>query len=174
MKNKTVLDACCGGRMCWFDKNNSNVLFIDNRKEEHVLCDGRSFTISPDRIVDFTNMPFKDCSFKLILFDPPHAKTFGKTSWNTKKYGMLNENWKETINKGFSECWRVLDYNGTLIFKWSDVDIKLKEVLSCFKIKPLFGHTTTRNLRTHWLVFFKDLTGNAGERERRNESFSGL
>lgn len=32
MKNK-ILDACCGSRMFWFDKNNPNVLFMDKRNE---------------------------------------------------------------------------------------------------------------------------------------------
>ncbi len=29
--NKPILDACCGSRMFWFDKNNPNVEFCDNR-----------------------------------------------------------------------------------------------------------------------------------------------
>jgi len=28
---KIILDACCGGRMFWFDKKNPNTLFVDNR-----------------------------------------------------------------------------------------------------------------------------------------------
>ena len=32
MKNdKLRLDACCGSRMFWFDKQNPNVLFVDKR-----------------------------------------------------------------------------------------------------------------------------------------------
>ncbi|HGZ2460509.1 TPA: SAM-dependent methyltransferase, partial [Enterococcus faecalis] len=28
---KRILDACCGSRMFWFDKQNEQVLFMDNR-----------------------------------------------------------------------------------------------------------------------------------------------
>lgn len=157
MTEKQVLDPCCGSRMFWFDKNNNIVEFCDIRKENHILCDGRKLLINPDKIADFRNLPHKDNSFNLIVFDPPHMKTFGKTSWMAKKYGVLDkENWKDHLSKGFDECWRVLSCGGTLIFKWNVTDIKLKEVLSCFSQKPLFGQTTTINLKTHWIVFYKE------------------
>ncbi|HGZ2460521.1 TPA: SAM-dependent methyltransferase, partial [Enterococcus faecalis] len=28
---KKILDVCCGSRMFWFDKQNDQVLFMDNR-----------------------------------------------------------------------------------------------------------------------------------------------
>lgn len=31
---KLILDACCGGRMFYFDKNNPNVLFADIRNQK--------------------------------------------------------------------------------------------------------------------------------------------
>lgn len=33
-KNKKILDACCGSKMFWFDKNNPNVEFCDTRTME--------------------------------------------------------------------------------------------------------------------------------------------
>ena len=153
---KEVLDPCCGSRMFWFDKSNEGVLFADIRDESHILCDGRKLNIKPDEIVDFRDMPFSDRSFKLIVFDPPHLMNAGETSWMAKKYGVLNKaSWEDDITKGFNECWRVLDFGGTLIFKWNETQIKLKEVMACFSQKPLFGQTTTQNLKTHWIVFFK-------------------
>ena len=38
---KKVLDACCGSRMFWLDKNDDRAHFNDIRKESHILCDGR-------------------------------------------------------------------------------------------------------------------------------------
>ena len=154
---KKVLDPCCGGRMFYFDKSNEKVLFADNRQENDFICsDGRRITISPDIISDFRNMPFDDKSFKLIIFDPPHFKSAGPNSYMAKKYGKLNkDSWRADLSKGFNECWRVLDCGGTLIFKWNETQIKLREVLQCFSKKPLFGHTTTQSLKTHWIVFFK-------------------
>ena len=48
LQGKSILDACCGSRMFWFDKSNKNVLFADIRQEEHTLCDGRPLKIQPD------------------------------------------------------------------------------------------------------------------------------
>ena len=154
---KEILDPCCGSKMFWFDKNNPSVLFADCRVEEHILCDGRKLVISPEKVIDFREMPYKDKSFNLIVFDPPHMKTLGKKSWMAKKYGVLDEHWKESLRRGFNECWRVLSLGGTLIFKWNVSEIKLREVLDCFSEKPLFGHTTTINLKTHWIVFYKGM-----------------
>ena len=52
---KEILDACCGSRMFHFDKNNPNVLYMDNRKTEDILCDGRKLIVNPDIIADFRN-----------------------------------------------------------------------------------------------------------------------
>ena len=57
---KRILDACCGSRMFWFDKNNPNVIYADNREVETKLCDGRLLVIKRDEIIDFRNMPYKD------------------------------------------------------------------------------------------------------------------
>lgn len=77
----------------------------------------------------------------------------GENSWIAKKYGKLNsESWKNDIEQGFNECMRVLKSNGTLIFKWNEEQIKLKDVLATIKYKPLFGNKRTK---THWLVFMK-------------------
>lgn len=156
--NPLVLDACCGSRMFWFDKTNPDVIFMDKRsetvmsKDRHLL---RKIEINPDLIADFTDMPFPDNSFYLVVFDPPHLKTLGKTSWLAKKYGKLPENWEQVINKGFKECMRVLKPNGTLIFKWNEHEIKVKDVLSVIPYKPLFGHTTGRSGKTLWMAFMK-------------------
>ena len=31
MGNKKILDACCGSRMFWFDKENEKTVYMDNR-----------------------------------------------------------------------------------------------------------------------------------------------
>lgn len=156
MKDSAViLDACCGSKMFWFHKNNPDVLFTDNRKEDHILCDGRTLSVRPDVVMDFTALQFPDSRFKLVVFDPPHMNTLGKTSWMAKKYGVLTDDWRQVIKDGFNECWRVLDTNGVLIFKWSDVDIKVSDLLKVIDQKPLFGHRTMINNRTIWMVFMK-------------------
>jgi ubiquinone/menaquinone biosynthesis C-methylase UbiE len=148
-----ILDACCGSRMFWFDKQNEDVTFMDIRELDDVLSDGRKLVVKPDVLGDFRKMPFEDNSYYLVVFDPPHLLRAGEGSWLAKKYGKLNESWKEDITKGFNECMRVLKPNGTLIFKWNEDQVKLSEVLACFDRKPLFGN---RRSKTHWLVFMKE------------------
>lgn len=68
-----VLDACCGSRMFWFDKEDPRALFMDNRTvDNELLCDNRRLTVKPDVVADFTAIPFEDESFSLVVFDPPH------------------------------------------------------------------------------------------------------
>jgi hypothetical protein len=152
---KKILDACCGSRMCWFDKNNPDVIYNDIRDEDDVLCDGRELHIHPDTQYDFTNLPFEDEKFHLILFDPPHLRRVGDKSWMIKKYGRLDEDWKKQIKNGFDECMRILVKNGILIFKWNEKQISLNQVLDCIGIKPLFGHTSGRSGKTIWMCFMK-------------------
>lgn len=152
---KFILDACCGGRMFWFDKQNQNVLYVDIRTEEHILCDGRGLSIKPDMEVDFTKMPFDDNTFKMVVFDPPHMNRLGKSSWMAKKYGVLKYSWEDDIRNGFNECIRVLDNYGTLIFKWNESQITTKRILEVINAKPLFGHTTGRQSKTIWMAFMK-------------------
>lgn len=68
---KRILDACCGSRMFWFDKQNGEVLYMDNRQIHDTLCDGRKLEIKPDVVADFRNIPFGDNTFYLVVFDPP-------------------------------------------------------------------------------------------------------
>lgn len=151
-----ILDPCCGSKMMWFDREDPRAMFCDVRAEEHTLCDGRVMRVNPRTVADFRNIPFPDASFNLIAFDPPHLNSAGKKSWIRKKYGALNRlTWSEDLSKGFDECWRVLKPGGTLIFKWNETQIKLRDVLRCFSKRPAFGHTTTHNLKTHWIVFYK-------------------
>lgn len=151
---KLVLDACCGSRMFWFDKRNENALFMDNRVLNDVLCDGRSLEVRPDLVADFTDMPFEDNSFYLVVFDPPHIKC-GENSWTAKKYGCLEDGWEELLRKGFSECFRVLKPYGTLIFKWNETDIPVKKIIKLAEQKPLFGHKSGKRSLTHWITFMK-------------------
>ncbi len=71
------------------------------------------------------------------------------------KYGCLKGDWKTTLEKGFSECFRVLDPDGVLIFKWSEVQIPLREILPLSPYPPIFGSRAGKNGITHWLCFMK-------------------
>jgi ubiquinone/menaquinone biosynthesis C-methylase UbiE len=150
--SKRVLDACCGSRMFWFDKQNPDVIFADNRELETTLCDGRKLLVKPDIKMDFRNMPYKDNSFKVVVFDPPHLIHAGVKSWLRQKYGVLPEDWPAYLKKGFDECMRVLEPDGLLIFKWNEQQISFSKVLKLFGQNPLLGD---QRGMTRWVVFMK-------------------
>lgn len=158
-----VLDPCCGSRMFWYDKDNPDVVFGDQRSETSIVTDQshgriggtRTLRIEPDVLLDFRDLPYPDASFKLVAFDPPHLERAGPRSWLAAKYGKLGADWREDLRKGFSECFRVLDADGVLVFKWNETQVKVKEVLALTPVSPLFGHLTGHRAMTHWYVFMK-------------------
>jgi len=141
--------------MFWFDKADDRALFGDIRSETVELCDGRQLTIAPDIEMDFRDLPFDDDTFRLVVFDPPHLKRVGATSWTAAKYGALLPTWRDDLEAGFSECFRVLRPGGVLIFKWNEDQIPVREILALTPHKPLFGHRSGRASKTHWIAFIK-------------------
>ena len=141
--------------MCWFDKNNAMATFMDIREEEYTLCDGRTLQVKPDIVADFRNIPFADDSFYLVLFDPPHLKHLGQSSWLAKKYGRLLPSWEDDIKQGFNECMRVLRPYGTLVFKWNEQQITASKIIDIIGQKPLFGHYSGKGGKTIWMCFMK-------------------
>lgn len=146
----------------WFDKKNPSVIFGDKRNETLTVTDRshrqdgvRLLRIEPDCLMDFRAMPFKDGSFKMVAFDPPHIERAGPKSWLAAKYGKLSVDWRSDLRSGFSECFRVLEINGVLVFKWNETQIKLKEILELTPYVPMFGQVSGRLGMTHWLVFMK-------------------
>lgn len=146
---------CCGSRMFWFDKADPRALFIDKRNENHTLCDGRQLRVQPDIQADFTKLPFANESFQMVVFDPPHLTTAGDKGWQFKKYGRLGSNWEQELAQGFREAFRVLEPNGTLIFKWNETQIKTSRILKLTPEKPVVGHISGKRANTHWMCFLK-------------------
>jgi len=105
--------------------------------------------------MDFRALPYPDSTFHLVAFDPPHLLRAGPRSWLAAKYGKLGTDWRDDLGKGFAECFRVLKPNGTLVFKWNETQIKLREVLALTPHQPLFGNTAGKKNGTHWIVFMK-------------------
>lgn len=148
-----VLDVCCGPRGMWFDKKDERALFMDIRSGEYQLtCQKKALEVKPDVFGDFRSLDYKDETFYLVVFDPPHLKRYSESDI-TKRFGKLSSDWQNDISKGFAECFRVLKKNGVLIFKWSESQYKIGDVLKLTDEKPLFGHKTTKT--THWVTFMK-------------------
>ena len=102
-----VLDACCAGRMMWFNKDHPAALYMDKRAEvvkweadetipgkDAKKHRARELVIAPDVVADFTAMPFPEESFSLVVFDPPHFNSLGENSRLAKTYGRLVGDWE--------------------------------------------------------------------------------
>jgi len=163
---KKILDVCCGPRGMWFDKFDERALFLDKRSDEftwHHPSGNRHDIINPDEIGDFTNIQKPDNSFYLVVFDPPHIPQEKPTGRIVFRYGHLAGDWKQMLQKGFSECFRVLKPNGVLIFKWNECRVPIKEILCLTNEKPLFGHKSGKAMNTHWICFMKEESPVLGE-----------
>ena len=167
VKGKKILDVTCGSRTIWFQKNEPRTIYCDKRREEWegdfgnaLRNDGRKkhrhLVIDPDVQCDFTDLPFADDHFALVVFDPPHITNLTEASWMRKSYGSLDGNWQEMIREGFQECMRVLKPDGVLVFKWSDISVSTREILNIIGEEPLFGHRSGKKMNTHWMCFMKE------------------
>ena len=159
---KFILDPCCAGKMMWNNKNHPNVIYGDIRRaEKGHLKQQPNHSIVPDIILDFRRMPFGDKSLKLVVFDPPNLTTnhASEDSIMAKKFGcLIAETWQSDLEKGFNECWRVLEDFGVLIFKWNNARISYQEVLRVIKKEPLFQNILRKNPtlgHTYWACFMK-------------------
>lgn len=162
MMTKKILDVTCGSRTIWFNKNHPAAIYCDVRDEE---CTGvwkstnrdleRTCIVHPDVLCDFTDIPFPDNSFALVVFDPPHLRRVGENAWMRKKYWQLGENWREMLHDGFRECMRVLKPDGVLIFKWAETQIPAADVWAAIGERPLFGHHSGKKSQTFWGCFMK-------------------
>ena len=165
MSDSKILDVTCGDRTIWFQKHEPHTIYCDKRREEwegdfgKVLNNGkkkhRHLVIDPDVQCDFTDLPFQDNCFPLVVFDPPHIKNLTEKSWMRKAYGSLDEGWEPMIRKGFEECMRVLKPDGVLIFKWSDISVSTRDIIKVIGQEPLFGHRSGKKMNTHWMCFMK-------------------
>lgn len=155
-----ILDACCGGRMWWWDKAHPLAVYMDNRvAPPGSRGDRPNWEIKPDVIGDFRAMPFADETFRLVVFDPPHIVREKPSGNVATQYGALQgDTEQEDLRAGFSECWRVLTNGGTLVLKWAG---GLERVERHFPAPPIVGtrpgSRSVGALGTRWFIFYKPL-----------------
>lgn len=162
-----ILDATCGFKGIWYQKNHPFVTFLDKRKEkirhktENMKFKSvRTYNINPDIVADWTKtLPFDDNYFDMVIFDPPHIVSNRRKKGNMEsEYGVLyNDNWKDVLSKGIEELFRVLKQDGVFVFKWCETtnQTKIENILKLFSYKPLFGTRTGQANKNHWVLFLK-------------------
>ena len=160
-----ILDATAGSRSIWYQKNHPFVTFMDQRNEvintkhkDVKFKNSRIIRVNPDIQAKWECLPFKDESFDVVVFDPPHIFGNRGTIWSglELRYGKFyNDNWKEIMRKGIKELFRSLKTNGIFIFKWAESHKKITEVLKLFPYQPLMGTRTGQANKNHWILFVK-------------------
>ena len=163
-----ILDATCGGRSIWLpgNKDREDTLYIDNREESPGFAEEGTdyeqyYSVEPESVEDYRDLPYNDESFNLVVFDPPHVVTDGGMEQLSgivqRRYGALRaETWQSDLEQGFEELWRVLKPGGSMVFKFADNHVDFRDVLELAPTDPLFGTTTKKgNTETRWFVFYK-------------------
>ena len=163
-----ILDATCGMRSIWFEKNHPFVTYLDIRNGDYIYQDKKKkhkpkiYHIKPDVVADWTKkIPFEDNYFDMVVFDPPHVVCNIASGDMIIRYGHLTKNnWEYVLKKGVIELFRVLKTNGVFILKFAETKnlgfkIPLKNVISFFPYPPLFGTRTGNSNNNHWIVFLK-------------------
>jgi len=140
-------------------------------KKNKGLTDGQ-LAILADRSARTISMWKRKCGIIKDGYQKPPRKAKGTLpdDWDTKErftelydkmginaIGLLlnKDTWKEDIVAGFNECWRVLEDNGVMIFKWNNANKKASELIKAFPVRPLFGDFTGKTGATIWMTFIK-------------------
>lgn len=171
-QNKTILDPCFVAQEKWeLSKTQERVLSIllsdnfsnllsEKARQRYVikrLCDGRALNIRPDQIIDFRNLPYPDSYFNFVLFEPPYFVNDGSNSRAASKYGRLDKKTLlDDVRVGFSEAFRVLNPQGSLVLKWPEKDVTVGEIQKLAPSRPVNVYKTGRKIGTHWNLFLKE------------------
>jgi len=160
-----ILDATSDLREMWFQKTDPGTIYMDRfkgiRQTRGLGWEAEFKEVKVDVLADNRFIPFRDNTFDLAIYDPPHRITrvrfsdFKEGGIYEKKYGTLEPDfWDVDMSRAARECFRVLKPGGFLIFKWSEHDRSLQACLPLFEHLPLFGSWTQS--KTWFLVFRKD------------------
>ena len=164
-----ILDATCGTKSMWFQKNHPLVTYMDKRSGNFLYwnktkAEKTVVKINPDVVSEWKDMPFDNNHFDMVLFDPPHIIQKGDSKNPIKMevyYSYLpKDSWREILKDGIDELFRVLKPEGVFVFKWAETKVSIDEILKLFPYPPIFGNRTkdlnkAKNDTVHWLLFLK-------------------
>jgi len=162
-----ILDATCGFRGIWYQKNHPFVTFMDIKKgniirmSEHTkVKDRRFWKCNPDVVSDWKDAPFPDNYFDMIIFDPPHLiLERGKKLPNMAEvYGYLyKDTYRQVLQAGIKKLFDILKPEGVFVLKWCENSVPVDEIIKLFPYPPLFGSNTKGKGHTanFWIIFLK-------------------
>jgi SAM-dependent methyltransferase len=160
-----ILDATAGGRQMWNQKYDPDTVYLDMRKTFPTqtpsgnIING-AFKIPPDIQAVWSYLPFRDNTFQMCIFDPPHRiRKFSPTWIHDSLYGVIEPaKFVKVFYEAFKELFRVLKPNGFLILKWCDLDRPLDDLLKLTDVKPLFWNisgATKKGEQKNYFVCFR-------------------
>lgn len=142
-----ILDLSAGNRAVWFNKNHTGTVYVDRRE-----------SVKPTLVADTRQLPFRDGSFDLVVFDPPHKNNAasGNMSYN---YGHCTAAEIRDIVRGTAkEAHRITYIHGLMAFKWNEHSRTLSDIMDLMRAywEPLFGHGVTHQQRgTAWVMLLR-------------------
>ncbi|MCK4386015.1 MAG: hypothetical protein KAW52_07100 [candidate division Zixibacteria bacterium] len=120
-----ILDVCFGSGGFYHKRHlrlRENFVSIDIRKGDFTYKTPKAWSptrviIKPLILADMQFLPFKNATFNLIVFDPPHTDA-GLDTFLGKSYGSWNQKERiRTCRKANLEFQRVLKPHGIIILK---------------------------------------------------------
>ena len=147
MSTTRILDMTAGWRGTWFEIGDA--VLLDRRAE----CE-------PDVVADWKALPFRDGSFDMVVFDPPHHNL--GTGFLAESYGTCTTaQLMFDILHGSREARRVVRPGGWMALKWATRHIGLQRVLSHMPgWRPRFGQRTTgrgyQKDSTYWCMLERE------------------
>jgi hypothetical protein len=145
-----ILDAGCGNRAMWQEKNNPDIVFIDIEKQ---------LSFKPNIFTSNTSLPFKNESMDTVFFDPPFKWncddhpffSFPNIQLRNAMYPDIKDNRQHTgyygieryknrtelvayIYRAEKELYRILKHDGVLWIRWCEmVNMTHNQVLTIFQ-----------------------------------------
>ena len=164
-----ILDATCGFKGIWYQKNHPFVTFMDKRKErvkcisikDQRVSHKRFYNINPDIVSEWKDAPFPDNYFDMVIFDPPHLiinRDKKNLSAMDKEYGNLyKDNWRGVLREGIKKLFDILKPEGIFVLKWCENSAKVDEIIKLCPYPPMFGSNTKSKGHTEnfWILFLK-------------------
>lgn len=164
-----ILDATCGFKGIWYQKNHPFVTFMDKRKElvkcisvkDQRVSHKRFYHVNPKVVSEWKDAPFPNNYFDMVIFDPPHliiSRDKKNLAAMEKQYGHLyKDNWRKVLKEGIQKLFDILKPEGVFILKWCENSVPVEEVIALMPYKPLFGSNTKSKGHTanFWILFLK-------------------
>ena len=115
----SIVDVACNNRRMWKKSQWANKV---------LYCDIKDYETNPDILCNWSNMPFKNKSIDVLVYDPPHLPIVAASKMSMphyiKNYGLKSSSKEDNIRTlhypFLVEAKRVLKFDGLIFAKIKD------------------------------------------------------